>query len=147
MRPFFQSPERRARLAAEAAKLVGTPFALHRSDCIHLSARLLMNCGHLREFTPPAYTLDGGTHNQSSLVIDWLRAHPQFAEIDDAPVAGDVVCLKFGRVPFHVGVMVTERKFLHTYVNVPAYQARIDDPTFSRRLQAVFRPMEAEVRA
>src|SRR5579871_1266486 len=145
---------RQASLQREALRWVGTPFAAHSRvmgggvDCVNLAAALYLECGFLKEFNPPAYAMDGGTHNGKSQLIDWLISSRRFflmAEKFDPnggwkPDCGDLLCFRFGRSEHHAGVMLLDGKFIHALAGRCVQITSLQDPIFKRTLQAVYRP-------
>ncbi len=148
MKSFYQDRLRQAQLLACAQEWEGTPFLPHGQakglgvDCVWLAASLYMETGHLEAFKPGEYTMDGGQHNPLSQVIGWLERSNRFARVDMPLEVGDLLCFRMGRSVHHVGVVLTERTFLHVYQGYTVRAASIDDSTWSKRLACVFRPLE-----
>lgn len=154
MNPFFSSLEGLARLDAEAARWVGTPFCPHAAvcgagvDCVNLVAQLLKSCGHADDFALPKYAMDGGKHNRTSQLTDYLDARPDFwnasalPEFGLSPIPGDVLCFKLGRSSHHCGMMLSGRKFIHALYGRKVGIANLSDRTFARSLFAIYRPLK-----
>lgn len=154
MKSFFQSREAQARLIIAAGKWEGTPFHPHAAvkgvgvDCVWLAAELYIECGVLTRFDPPKYTMDGGQHNGLSQVCDFLDRSPAFClawtAFNNCPPElepGDLLCFRMGRVIHHVGVMVTDREFIHVYQGHMVTFSRVDDTTWNKRLAAIYQPV------
>lgn len=146
---FFSSAERLARLEAEAARWIGTPFSPHAAvcgggvDCVNLAAQLLSACGHASGYDFPKYVMDGGKHNRTSQLTDYLNARKDFRQVlvpEGEP--GDVLCFKLGRTSHHCGLMLAGRKFIHALYGRKVAIATLADRTFARSLFAVYRPIE-----
>jgi cell wall-associated NlpC family hydrolase len=107
-------------VATEATRWLGTPFFPRMAklgvgaDCVQLAlavykeARVLPPVAEL----PKGYSLDGGNHRRTSLVLEWLASCPYLAP-EGRPVIGSLVVYRLGRVPHHVGIVVDERRFIH----------------------------------
>lgn len=149
MKAYFETPERQELLKRVAGLWRGTPFIPHASvrgagvDCVHLAAEIYRECGHLDHFKPGNYTMDGGFHNPISQVLTWLELSPRFAEGTLPAHTGDLLCFRIGKSVHHVGIALSERHFLHVMRGSTVTIARIDDPTWSKRLTAVFQPIES----
>jgi cell wall-associated NlpC family hydrolase len=172
--PFFNSPARLDLLAGVLRSWLGTPFHAYARlkgvgvDCVQLAGAVYVECGHLDRFEPPRYTMDGWHHNERSAVLDWLADSPRFVRCDAAaappppgcktcgtaarppsPVSclpGDLVVFRLGRLAHHVGVAAGEGRFLHVMQHGTAGFAELADPTFGRRFEAAFRPVNAAPR-
>lgn len=148
MKPYYQERARQAELLACAQEWEGTPFLpFGRAkglgvDCVWLAASLYRETGHLEMFQPGAYTMDGGHHNSLGQVIGWLERNPRFQKVEPPLEVGDLLCFRMGRSVHHVGVVLTERTFLHVCEGYDVREARIDDPTWRKRLACVYRPVE-----
>lgn len=154
MNPFFSSSGRLARLETEAARWVGTPFSPHAAvcgagvDCVNLAAQLLKSCGHAESFDMPRYAMDGGKHNRTSQLTEYLDSRSDFMNVSAlpefglSPVPGDVLCFIIGRSSHHCGMMLTGKKFIHALFGRKVGIATLADRTFSRSLFAIYRPIE-----
>lgn len=140
-------------IAAIARSWIGTPFIPHARvkragvDCVQLAGAIYIEAGILSEFAPAPYTMDGGTHRDTSAVLEWLTASPAFAPTTDAPRCGDLLVFRSGRVEHHVGVMVSSETFVHALRVCNVIESHVQDSTWSRRLTAVYRPKDSPRRA
>jgi cell wall-associated NlpC family hydrolase len=152
MTPFFESVERVQRLRSFAALWVGTPFVSHASvrgagvDCVNLAAAIYLECGALKPFTMPPYSIDGGQHNQFSQVIGWLGEQSElFAHVplnkDFRVQPGDLLCFRFARSEHHTGIVLEGLKFIHAPNRRKVEIASLTDPVYQRCLRAVYRPL------
>lgn len=148
MTPFFNSPARCAALAVEASQWIGTPFVPHGAvkgagvDCVWLAAELYKATGALREFHPRPYTLGSSQHNSLSQVIEWLDNSPHFTKGVMPFQAGDLIGFKIGKCVHHVGVVVSERTFIHSVQKYGVMESRLDDSSWLTRVAALYRPVE-----
>jgi cell wall-associated NlpC family hydrolase len=88
--------------------------------------------------------MDGGEHRNSSQVLEWLEASTRFERLTPgaAVQTGDIACFRMGRVPHHVGLVLQPPIFIHAMRNYGVIESRLDDPTFAKRLMAVYRPVQ-----
>lgn len=155
MKPFFSEAGRLARLETEAGRWIGTPFSPHAAvcgagvDCVNLAARLLVACGHSASYDFPRYAMDGGKHNRTSQLTDYLDSRSDFMNVSAlpefglSPVPGDVLCFKLGRSSHHCGLMLGGNKFIHALYGRKVAIANLSDRTFARSLFAIYRPIES----
>ena len=150
MNAFFDSVEQRDNLVRIARSWLGTPFHPHAAirgvgvDCVHLLAEIYRETGLFAGYELPRYTMGGGDHADVSLVVSWLEAHPRFRRLDlaaDTLAAGDLVTFRLGRVAHHVGLMLSEKTFLHAIRDCGVLESRIDEKTYARRLLQAYRPV------
>lgn len=150
MKAFYDSPWQQARLIHAARRWLGTPFVPHAClpqagvDCVQLVVAIFWETYGIDDRQLPDYTMDGGEHRDRSQVLEWLDASPRFERlVDGAPVrTGDVVCFRLGRVPHHVGLMLAPPIFIHAMRQYGVIESRLDDPSFAKRLAAVYRPVQ-----
>ena len=151
MKPFFDSADRVARLREVVAGWVGTKFIPQAAikgagvDCVHLAAEVLRECGHLRSYEFPSYTMDGGSHLLRSMVLDWLSVHPQFQSVPDGSgQPGDVLIFRnsIESRPHHVGVYLGENRFASALFRYGVRTRNINEGFWLERRVATFRPVE-----
>jgi cell wall-associated NlpC family hydrolase len=146
---FYDTLEKQARLTETARRWLGTPFHPHACipnvgvDCVNLMAAIFTESGALDGWEFPAYTMDGGDHRDASQVLDWLDDHPRFQRLPtgEAVQPGDLLSFRLGRVPHHVGLLLAGNRFIHALRNYGVIESQLDDPTFGKRLVAVYRPV------
>ena len=150
MTAFFDDPARQAKLRAEVATWVGTPFKVHAAvkgaavDCVRLTAEIMVACGLIESYTFPPYTLQWAKHQDRSIVTEWLDACPQVVRLPKEEPAriGDVVCFKIGRCVHHVGVVLDAPCFVNAIEGLEvSTTCRLDDSTWSKRLARIYRPV------
>jgi cell wall-associated NlpC family hydrolase len=156
LNPFFKGHGRAVLLECAAKPWIGTPFVAHSQvvgagvDCVHLCAALYLATGALDKFQPPAYALDGGHHNASSQVTDWLDKHPSFKRMSRPSIdagalePGDLLCFRFGKTEHHVGVLLHHGRFVHAPFRRLVEYSSINEGVYRKCLQAVYRPMTSE---
>jgi len=151
MKPFFKNPERVRQLEAESRRWVGTPFVPFQGvcqggcDCVHLVHQLATVCGFPHELKPPRYTLDATAHREDSQLREYLESIPDCFRLDDGTrlMPGDLVTFIMGRAPHHLGMLVTPPVFIHSIRGLGATFSQLNDPTYARRQDAVYRLMES----
>lgn len=150
MNAFFASPHNRNKLCLEAAKWIGTPFVAHGAvcgagvDCVNLVGQLLIACGHERDFALPTYSMDGGKHNRTSQLTDYLDTHPRFAKPFEPVQPGDVLCFKLGRSSHHCAILIHGKTFVHALFGRKVSFGSLADGTFARSLNCFYRPLEVQ---
>jgi cell wall-associated NlpC family hydrolase len=159
VRAFFHDTHRRNKLCLEAAKWIGTPFAPHAAirgagvDCVNLVGQLLTACGHAEKFEMPKYVMDGGKHNRTSQLTDYLDGRADFIRVSSktgviSPAKpewtepGDVLCFTLGRSSHHCGMFLHGKTFVHALYGRKVSFASLADKTFERCLTAIYRPLE-----
>jgi cell wall-associated NlpC family hydrolase len=86
--------------------------------------------------------MDGGDHADVSQVLSWLEAHPRFRRVERLTLAaGDLVTFRLGRVAHHVGLVLEPPSFIHAIRGYGVIESRLDDPTYAKRLERVYRPV------
>jgi len=147
---FFNTSWDQARLIQVARRWLGTPFVPHACipgagvDCVQLVAAIYWETGAVDGRQLPDYTMDGGEHRISSQVLEWLETSTRFVRLapGDPVQVGDIACFRMGRVPHHVGLILQPPIFIHAMRNYGVIESRLDDPTFAKRLMAVYRPVQ-----
>ena len=153
MTPYYSNIERVFNLIAKAESLIGTPFAAHSMvpqcgmDCIHVNAWCYLHTGFLKEFNPPPYALDSGSHAKESQLLKWLNESFNFHKlpflISDL-MAGDTICFNMGLSEHHVGLVIGGGDFVHILPKpgrAVIKSSLIRETYYSHRVSAVYRPM------
>jgi cell wall-associated NlpC family hydrolase len=153
MKYFFDSEEAKARLIEESGKWIGTPFHEHACvrlagvDCVHLVAAIYQAVGVLKEFKPPQYAMDGGQHDDSSKVIEYVHQTGRFECMNNrsgswACEFGDLLCFRLGKVAFHTAIKLHGDNFIQVMQRHTVSDGfTLQDSTWSSRLTAVYRPL------
>lgn len=136
----------RHRIAAAALQWVGTPFFPHMgkrgigADCVWFALGVYQDAGIIPPgIVLPKYSLDGGSHRRSSLVLDYMHTCPWLIR-EESPALGSIITFQFGRVPHHVGIMVDEVRFLHSVRSYGVIEGSLEDSTFKDKLTSSWRP-------
>jgi cell wall-associated NlpC family hydrolase len=153
MKYFFDNDEAKARLLNAAGKWIGTPFHPHACimgvgvDCVHVVAAIYQAAGVMKEFNPPAYVMDGGHHDESSKVIQYVERtgrferNSKFRTQNSELCFGDLLCFRLGRVEYHVGVKLAGNLFLQAIPRLGVNIYTLQDSTWRNRLTAIYRPL------
>jgi cell wall-associated NlpC family hydrolase len=128
-----------------AQSWVGTPFfpkmALKGvgADCVSQALAIYQEAALLPSgIQLPDYNLAGGDHLNESTVLAWLNTSGFFVPCDTL-AAGRLPVFRIGKVVHHVGVAVDSLQFVHNIRGYGSILSRIDDSTWSKRLEAIFR--------
>jgi cell wall-associated NlpC family hydrolase len=152
-RAFFADETRRRALIWEANSWVGTPFHGHAKlkgvgvDCVQLAGAIYIATGFLTEFNPGWYPIDGGNHDESSRVVEWIEQSGKFHRCSPhgaQAMPGDLICIQYARVAHHVGVVVAGEEFVHAMFNHHVMMSSLADSTYAKRLNAIYRPSVEE---
>ena len=156
MTPFYDTEQRRAAVVFHAGELLGTPFAAHAMvpgvgiDCVHVNAWAYLKTRFLDQFNPPAYSLDAGSHNRKSQLLDWLERHPRFRVVNAGELmTGDTLCFNLNLSEHHAALCLGGKSFAHVlhFGARKVITSSLKEPYYAHRLRAVYRPMEgADVR-
>jgi cell wall-associated NlpC family hydrolase len=172
MTPLFEDLGRCTVLLAAAERWLGTPFHRYASlrgvgvDCVHLVAELYGAAGAIPQpYTLPRYSMDGGHHNESSILLDYVDSTGRFAPIAidaalpsrgcvgcgetgtqpnlPALMVGDLIGFKIGRVVHHAGIYLggPEALFVHAVQQYGCVTNTLRDSTWLTRVAAIRRPM------
>jgi len=147
---FYDTSWKQARMVEVAQRWLGTPFIPHACiptagvDCAQLVAAIYWETHAIDEPRFPDYTMDGGEHRNSSQVVEWFEGNRKFERLppETAVQPGDAACFRMGRVPHHVGLVLLPPIFIHAMRNYGVIESRLDDPTFAKRLLAIYRPVQ-----
>ena len=154
--PFFNTPLRQAQFNSVARSWIGTPFHPHASvrgagvDCVHLLGSIYVETGLLETFTFPKYALDGGSHSDSSLIIEWLKLSRHFQSLGPKPEAiliGDLLIFSLGKSAWHVGTYlgVPAGTFVHALETAGVVTSSYLEHPWGRRLTGLYRPIAQAV--
>lgn len=153
MNPFFDSSSHDELLRAAGAWL-GTPFApagavpgpRGGANCGQCAVGVLIMTGFpISQSELPAYPLNRATHHPGSIMVDWLRQHPdRFAEVaSDQIQPGDILVLKLGVGAHHVALAMPDGQLFQSWQGVGAHFTTYRDPMIAKRIFAVYRPLKA----
>ena len=151
--PWFSTPERLARLAAEALLWQGTPFFPNSStpgprggvSCHKLVAALYRGAGFC-DVDVPDVPMSHARFCGTSLVEEFMAGRPEFQRFTIANAAtvqpGDLLGFRLHRSVHHLGVCVWPGVFVHAIEHLGTTQSALADPTWGKRLAALWRPIE-----
>jgi probable lipoprotein NlpC len=150
--PFFAGESRLRQLRSEAREWSGTPFHAHGKfkhigvDCVWLAAEIYRVLGVVPLQKLPRYTVGAGSHLEASKVAEGVAASGAFEGVTPADIEtvrpGDLLGFKLGRVIHHVGIVVEGTRFIHAIATIGVTESDLRDPTWGRRLGAIWRPIE-----
>ncbi len=157
---FYSTPQSQLALLAAARAWLGTPFVPHAAirgagvDCVHLCGALYIETGAITKFDPPRYSIDAAPHSELSLIAAWAARSGRFAEVHPAPLSaspclpvsasslpGDTLSFRIGRRDYHTGIQITPHTFIHCARGHGVIESSLQDPTYSKRLLALYRPL------
>lgn len=127
-----------------AVKWMGTPFHPHACvigggvDCVNLAAALYEEAGVIEkrpEFPP--YTMDGGKHLGASTLSKVLASLPGFEKVNEV-YPGALLVFNLGRVTHHIGVALTETRFIHALQGPGVIMSSLREKTYSKRLKEIW---------
>lgn len=128
----------------DVSRLVGIPYAwdgrtLDGCDCWGLVV-LYHRLAHGLEV--PGYEGAGAACGRDLRAVAGVIAGgiaPPWTEVTGEPRPGDVVVLRHGRAPSHVGILLSERRMLHAPGPGPSCIVRLDAPLWARRVAGFYR--------
>ncbi|MCL5099278.1 MAG: NlpC/P60 family protein [Candidatus Omnitrophica bacterium] len=132
----------------EAQSWLATPFRAHAKvkgdgvDCVNLALAIYQKAGILpADIVFPPYHIGSGAHLDLSAVAQFVIATRLF-RLATAPFkTGDLLGFNLGKVIHHVGIYIERDNFVHCCQKAGVIFSRLDDPTWGKRLQAVWRPI------
>lgn len=155
MKPWFRSkhPERLASLRHEASRWIGTPFfpnscspgACGGASCQKLVAAMYRGAGFCPVEVPDA-PMAHARFNGHSLVEEFMSGRAEFERLPGASVGdaspGDLLGFRLLRTIHHLGVCVEPGVFVHAIEHLGTTRSALADPTWGKRLAAIWRPVE-----
>lgn len=143
----FWTPERLSQLEAEALEWVGTPFGANSSakgvgvSCQKLAAALYSACGYPDVLDVPDVPMSHARFSTVSFVVDWFANRPDFNRLEGAPIQpGDVLGFRIGHTVHHLGVALSDGRFVHAMDGMGATISLLADATWESRLTYTWRP-------
>ena len=126
-------------------KALTVPFVKHGRSWDGWDCWGMVNVAYreLRGVELPSFAGDypdaGDTREGRACVEGLIRANMGDWRKVSAPEPGDVVLLKIGGRPIHVGLMVGQRAFLHTEKKIGTVIERTDGAMWRDRIDGVYR--------
>lgn len=155
MHPCFNTPERIARLTAEAHAWLGTPWSANAASpgrrggvsCHNLPRAILMASGALApDFPVLIGDPTGSRHTKVSVLEPWIDAWPSFARVPHADLRllqpGDLIGLRIAHCLDHLGLILTGENFIHVLAHKNTSLDPYQVPPWSQRILAAWRPLE-----
>jgi len=95
-------------------------------------------------FLVPSGSMRWAGVSSDSLIVQFLETHPELIALvsDPSPEvvqAGDLLGFKIGKCVHHVGVALSEDKFIHCMRGSSALICSLSDPTYKHRLACIWR--------
>lgn len=131
-------------IVGEAITWLGTPYiprARRRGegvDCANLVAAVYQSVGLIGDVEFPDYTMDGGTHIDED-IIEPIILSAGFRVVDGQSQPGDLLSFRLGRVPWHLGIQITDELFIHAIRDYGVIESHLHDSTYIKRLTKVYR--------
>lgn len=110
----------RAEVILAAEKWIDTPYHHHARvmgagvDCAQLLVAVALDVGMLdarRAQLVPNYPPEWHLHNREEHLLEYMEL--MGCVETSTPMAGDIMCFKFGRTCSHVGILVSPTQFIH----------------------------------
>lgn len=154
-RPKTQDPRSApiASLRSLASAWLGTPWCANSSArgrrggvaCHNLPRAILMETGLLPADFPEITGDPTATrHSKDSVMAPWLDARPEFVRIPAFQLSdlqpGDLLGLRIYHCIDHLGLFLGSLDFIHVLMHKHAAIDSLQDPTWSGRLLAIWRP-------
>ena len=156
--PFFWSAERLAALDAAAQAWIGTPFAhngrvrgsLGGACCHGLTWGVLEDAGFRFGEAMPLGQASHARHSREEIILPWLRMRcgvgEPLMEVTPATASqlmpGDITTHRLGLCTHHVALVLPGRFLLETWSRRVAGVRTLDDADATKRMTAVFRPLD-----
>lgn len=137
-------------LIAAARSWIGTPFHARAAvknvgvDCVHLMLEIYKEAGILPPDSslPTLYPMDGGSHLNRSLVVDFLKSDSNFYQVQKGKFQpGDLLLMNMGRVIHHTAFLEFKNRIIHAMDPAGVIYGDLKDPTISKRVEQVWRPV------
>lgn len=153
MNTWFNTQERIDALEDAAASWVGTPFVANSRvkgprggvSCQMLAAQLYTESGFPLPFAVPAASMRWSRVSRVSQIAEFIEANGGFQPVADLTLTtiqpGDLLGFKIGGCVHHMGVALTDGRFIHTMRKVGTRIYRLADPTYCNRMEHVWRPV------
>lgn len=151
---WFNTAERIAALESEALSWVRTPFVENCAvkgarggvSCHFLAAAIYSAAGFLPGFVAPRGYVHKLTKSAPEAILEFVDADPalagRFARVDDlsAPLPGDLIALESAGVLKHLGIVISQRSFVHVLRVIGVRVSHLDDATYCKHIAALRRP-------
>ena len=112
-------------------------------SCHNLPRAIYIATGVLDE-SFPRITGFPNRHARESRMEQFLDSRPEFQRLETSNLklaAGDLLGIRLCRCIDHLGVALSSTEFIHVLMHKRTTIDRLDDPTWSSRVLAVWRPL------
>jgi len=152
VKPFFNHPEKIARLQVHALAWLGTPFMPNAAikgrgvSCQMLAGAIYRELGVL----PAGYEIATGpmdwSHAQTeSRLAQAVADLPQFASVPWPARPGDLLGIQLGGCIHHCGVVLgVDGKFIHCLRGAGVVLSSVRDASYLKRIKKIWRPVLAD---
>ncbi|WP_201353815.1 C40 family peptidase [Hydrogenimonas urashimensis] len=125
-------------------RYIGVPFRAHGRDmegfdCIGLVLHVLEH--EYGQSVPDMWRYDDPNSIEvaQTFMVEVVAAGTQISKWKPcAPKAGAVVLFRIRGIIRHIGVMIDDRRFLHTMENVATCVESIDSPAWAKRIEGFY---------
>lgn len=136
----------RANIVIETREWIGTPYHHLASlkgvgcDCVGLVIGVWKSLGQSLKSKVPVYSPQWHLHQKESQLIDILENTYHLERLPTtSPPLGSILCLGLEKGPsHHVGIMVSETTFAHSYISSKKVVEVTLDEKWKRRLRAIY---------
>ena len=149
---WCSTPDRIAAVHTASLRWVGTPWAANSDacgprggeSCHNLPRAIYIEAGFL---TPSFPRMKGDPertrHSCESVMEPWLDGRPEFLRLaQGAPIRpGDLLGIRIFHCIDHLGVVGADHHFAHVLQHKNVARDFISDPTWSRRILGIWRPV------
>jgi len=150
MKPFFNNPEKIARLQFHALEWLDTPFMPNAAvkgrgvSCQMLTGTIYQELGVLPAgCTIPAAPMDWSRAQTDSLLEKAVAGWPQFVSLLAGEAApGDLLGIQIGGCVHHCGIVLgVDGKFIHCLRGHGVVLSNVRDASYLQRIKKIWRPM------
>lgn len=149
---WFNTEPRLEALKQQFLAWIGTPFLPNSCErgsrggvsCQKLAAAIYRGASFVN-VDPPEVSMSHARFSRESLVEPWMDARPEFVRIplvrgETVILTGDLLGFTIGNAVHHLGIAAGQTQFFHVIEGQTARFAWLTDPTWRKRLSAIWRP-------
>ncbi len=149
---WFNTPQRLDALRTQFLAWVGTPFLPNSCQrgmrggvsCQKLAAAIYRGVG-LVDVDPPEVAMSHARFSRESIVEPWMDSRKEFTRVPIGPgstviLTGDLLGFRIGSAVHHLGIAAGQAQFFHVIEGQSAQLGWLTDPTWRKRLGAIWRP-------
>lgn len=147
---WYSSPARIFDLESAATGWLGTPFRENSAaigpgggvSCHNLVAELYFESGFMPRFPVPTgrarAMIHGAADGLLTQIDSLLGARLSPIDLSETPLPGDLIVMRAGRIFLHLGIVVTQRHFVHVVRQQGVLLSPLADTTY--KIAAIRRP-------